>query len=70
MSAEDRVETVASCPRCGQRHEGVSFAPLTNPITTSAFESLTHFALCPDNGQPIMLARQDIEFLHVAHVGR
>jgi hypothetical protein len=45
------VTNVHGCDRCGDSHELVGFRPLTNPCGV-----LTHWAPCPTNGEPIMLA--------------
>ena len=45
------VTNVRGCARCGDNHELVGFRPLTNPCV-----GLTHWAPCPTNGEPIMLA--------------
>ncbi len=45
---------VTRCARCSGNHTGVEFKPFTNPPANS-----THFALCPENGEPIIcLAEQ------------
>ena len=44
------------CARCGTGgHEGIMFRRFTNPI--GAF---THWALCPTNGEPILMAAQHV----------
>lgn len=49
---------VASCARCGQDHASVVFRPLTFPIEMDSGEpDLTHWAACPNNGQPILMRR-------------
>lgn len=40
---------VADCPRCGQDHESIWFAPLDNPIGEWEF-----WAPCPTTHQPIL----------------
>ena len=45
------VTNVQTCARCGDNHDLVRFSQLTNPCG-----GLTHWAPCPTNGEPIMLA--------------
>jgi len=44
-----QVIQVGCCARCGEDHEGVVFIPLTRPS-----DEFTHWAACPNNGEPIM----------------
>ena len=43
--------TVPHCARCGGRHEGLSFQALARPMEGY----YTHWATCPETGEPIML---------------
>lgn len=47
------------CARCdGDGHEQLLFLPLTYPLEVSLGEvtvTMTHWAPCPENGEPIML---------------
>lgn len=43
------TDITGSCARCGGQHEGLSFRPLSRPT------DWTHWAPCPENGEPIML---------------
>jgi hypothetical protein len=45
------------CARCRGEHPKLEFKPLTYPITTLSDNSITHWALCPTNGEPILLER-------------
>lgn len=55
-----KVLDVDDCARCGQAHDGLAFKPLTNPIESSLFESLTHWAMCPELDQPILLGHREL----------
>jgi len=46
------IENISNCARCGGEHNNVDMIPLTNNF------HYTHFALCPGNGQPILI-KQD-----------
>ena len=45
------VKRLVGCARCGRVHRNLSFATLTQPCGL-----LTHWAPCPTNGEPILLA--------------
>lgn len=52
---------VGRCARCGGDHSLLSFSPFTNPIEESDGSVMwTHWALCPVNGEPILLATVDL----------
>lgn len=42
------------CARCGNDHRGLAFYPLHNPPP-----HITHWALCPKLGQPILMTIRD-----------
>ncbi|MBZ9752993.1 hypothetical protein K7W42_19325 [Deinococcus sp. HMF7604] len=44
---------VQACQRCGQDHR-MGFGPLDNPVGPH-----THWGLCPNTGQPVLLAIED-----------
>jgi hypothetical protein len=47
---------LVGCARChGDGHPGLTFAKLRYPVESSD-PPLTHWALCPANGEPILLA--------------
>lgn len=50
----DHVTTIGNCARCGGDHRDLKFTPLTQPQ-----EEWSHWALCPTNSEPIMLAFVD-----------
>jgi hypothetical protein len=49
---------VLRCARCGEDHASVAVRPLDRPMAPPEAAPLawTHWAPCPTNGQPIMLA--------------
>jgi hypothetical protein len=50
------------CARChGNGHQGLIFQPLTHPIEMDLTRRLTHWALCPTNGEPILLRMQAVK---------
>ncbi len=50
MAPEPLVTTIANCARCGGLHNDLAFSPFTNRPPR-----YTHFAACPENGEPILL---------------
>lgn len=54
---EPITANIVGCARCGgSGHDLLSFAPLTHAVTTDDGEpAFTHWALCPSNGDPILL---------------
>lgn len=43
------------CARChGDGHPGLTFTPLIHPLQIAG-ETLTHWAPCPANGEPILM---------------
>jgi hypothetical protein len=60
--AQALTSDVRHCARCGLDHEGLAFTPLDKPMAgDDASESYTHWAGCPNTGEPIMLGQTDIE---------
>lgn len=45
---------VVGCARCEHDHDAVAFQELDHPLEIEDVV-LTHWALCPRNGQPILL---------------
>ena len=44
------------CARCGgDGHPNMTFLPLTHPVEINAETIFTHWALCPTNGEPILM---------------
>lgn len=44
------------CARCdGEGHKGLVFLPLDHPVEVDGREVFTHWALCPENGEPILM---------------
>lgn len=44
------------CARClGDGHPGLEFKPLTHPVEIGDEVRYTHWALCPTNGEPILM---------------
>lgn len=54
---ESLIINIKSCARCGYDHSRVEFKELHNPIDLNDGEPLTHWALCPFNGEPILAQR-------------
>jgi hypothetical protein len=47
----------AGCARChGDGHKQITFKRLTHPLVEEGGLQLTHWAPCPTNGEPILLA--------------
>lgn len=46
-----RYDAIDGCPRCHGTHERIVILPLTKPG-----EGVTHWAMCPEMQEPIMLA--------------
>lgn len=46
---------LTTCARCGGFHAAMQFSKLTRPMATPAGDTLTHWALCPVNGEPVLL---------------
>lgn len=46
---------VTSCARCHEDHPGLTFRPFANPISLPSTAPLTHWAICPGTGEPIVL---------------
>jgi hypothetical protein len=56
QSPDAFVQSVVGCARChGGGHEDVRWEPLTHPAETGDV-TFTHWAPCPTNGQPILVA--------------
>lgn len=51
---EDREYTVRSCARCDQDHN-VNWKEFTHPHEDLSGEAWTHWTLCPNNGEPILM---------------
>ncbi len=46
------------CARCDGNHEQLAFRKMNNPMDFGAGDDraiYTHFALCPNTGQPVVL---------------
>lgn len=52
------TKDVGHCARCKDDHDAVAFAKLTHPVEgiTAGEPTMTHWAPCPTNGEPILLA--------------
>lgn len=54
---------IRACARCNGSHDALLFRTLSSPMDFGAGEGrtiYTHWALCPDNGEPIIL-RQSVQ---------
>jgi hypothetical protein len=47
--------TINNCERCGQVHTDLPMQPFTRPVCYRSLPIATHFALCPTNGEPILI---------------
>lgn len=48
--------SITGCARChGDGHADLEFAPLTHPVEHDGAIIGTHFALCPETGEPILM---------------
>ncbi|HZV74545.1 MAG TPA: hypothetical protein VFF79_12580 [Conexibacter sp.] len=45
---------VQRCPRCGADHGQVTFLRMANAIMAGCTPPLTHWASCPESGEPIL----------------
>jgi hypothetical protein len=53
---KDFILTIHGCARChGDGHEDVLWLTLTHPVEVGG-HTLTHWASCPENGQPILMS--------------
>jgi 2'-5' RNA ligase len=50
-----RTADIGSCARCGDDHTGLRFALLGRPVSQADGSAFTHWAPCPNTGQPIMM---------------
>ena len=58
---EGPVIDVPACPRCGRRHEALTFVPLSgSAVYCGPFETMTHWAKCPMTGDPVLLGKQSL----------
>lgn len=52
--------SIENCPRCAGDHGRLTEQPLTRPmapyVPTGGEPTFTHWALCPANGEPILVA--------------
>lgn len=46
---------VRRCPRCHADHGEIPYKQLTFPIEIIGGPTITHYALCPTSGQPLLL---------------
>lgn len=47
--------SIEGCARClGDGHDDLEFRKLTHPVTAGGYR-FTHWATCPENGEPILL---------------
>lgn len=52
------------CARCdGNGHANMTYRQLTHPVVLEGILRFTHWALCPTNGEPIMLLVNPVEEL-------
>lgn len=51
---------IVGCARCKQNHP-VEVKPFTNPLCDSDGTIWTHWALCPVNGEPILIIERSFD---------
>lgn len=49
------VKKIGNCARCKRNHKNLRFERLTHPVFQGK-DIYTHWAPCPRNGQPILMA--------------
>jgi len=59
----DQTPEFVACARCWRptelrMHEGIEWKPFTHPIQDDSGIVWTHFALCPENGEPILMRKE------------
>lgn len=55
-----KVALLERCARCGKNHRNLEFIPLYRPIQyAEGLSPITHWALCPNNGDPILMRITD-----------
>lgn len=47
--------TVVKCARCGGNHRDMQFSSFTRPIESDMEELWTHWVMCPDTNEPILM---------------
>lgn len=58
-AASDRVVTgITGCSRCGGNHGPVIFRAFVRPISRKEIVTHTHWALCPQTGEPILMIEE------------
>lgn len=68
-NAHPQTVDLKGCARCyANGHPGLTFEPLTYPVVVAEHDAeegheleFTHWAPCPTNGQPILLATSELE---------
>jgi hypothetical protein len=57
MEAEPITMSIRGCARChGDGHADLTFEPFTHPFEAPDGWTATHWAPCPTNGEPILMA--------------
>lgn len=51
----DVTATVRHCARCAGTHEHLTFRKFCNPIPLEDEAHITHWAMCPAAGEPILM---------------
>lgn len=69
MASETKVD-VRRCVRCGKNHDQLLFKPLSTPILSGPFETLTHWSMCPELDQPILMGHRDLSTYHDSRIER
>lgn len=59
MSADLTLD-LSACARCGKVHKGLVFQEIRNPIYAGPFETLTHWTMCPELDQPILMGHREL----------
>lgn len=61
---------VYACVRCGKSHKALEFNRLNGVIHCGPFEQLTHWTMCPEIQQPILLGIRDLTIFRDPTVAR
>lgn len=59
-AGDNFIIDLKKCSRCGGKHENIVFERLTNPITMNVEKEFTHYTLCPETHEPLLLFSEDL----------
>lgn len=55
MTHEIYISDIDGCARCGQNHDHLEFSRFRDPVQVGLGAKLTHWAPCPETGEPILM---------------